>query len=309
MNYFIGIDGGGTKTKASLVNENLNIIAEGVGSPSNFLVFDINEIANSILELASNICTSGNVELSKVNSILIGTAGAGREEDAERLRSAVISSAKKKNIAITNFHVESDARIALEGAFAGKPGSILIAGTGSIMFGKDADKNIHRVGGFGRILGDEGSGFHIGRAGLSAIAKSFDGRNATTLLTELVKEKFNISDSTQLINEIYKNSFDIPQVAPLVIEAATKDDEICKKILNTEVGELVQHINAMKEKINEDVLSISLIGGTITTDNYYANLFRAKVKEIADVKIVDAELPPEIGAALMAKNIFATQSV
>ncbi len=304
MNYFIGVDGGGTKTKASLVDEDLNIIAEGVSSPSNFLVFDINEVANSILELASNICINGNVELSKVNSILIGTAGAGRKEDAERLRSAVISSAKKKNIAINNFHVESDARIALEGAFAGKPGSILIAGTGSIMFGKDSVGNIHRVGGFGRILGDEGSGFHIGRAGLSVVAKSFDGRNATTLLTELVKKKFNISNSTQLINEIYKNNFDIPQVAPLVIEAATKEDEICKNILNTEVGELVQHIKAMKEKINEDVLSISLIGGTITTDNYYANLFRAKVKEITDVKIVDAELPPEIGAALRAKNMF-----
>jgi len=304
MNYFIGIDGGGTKTKVTLVDENLNVISEGVGEPSNFLVFNIDEVANSILELVSNICTKENFELSKVNSILIGTAGAGRRDDAIRLENAVHNKAKEKNIAINNFYVESDARIALEGAFAGKPGSILIAGTGSIMFGKDADGNIYRVGGFGRILGDEGSGFHIGRAGLSAIAKSFDGRNATTLLTELVKQKFNISDSTQLINEVYKNNFDIPQVAPLVIKAATKGDEICKEILDSEINELVQHINAMKEKINEKVLSVSLIGGTITTDNFYANMFRAKVEEIPNVKIVEAKYPPEIGATLMAKSNF-----
>ncbi len=83
-------------------------------------------------------------------------------------------------VPIKKFVVESDARVALEGAFSGNPGSILIAGTGSIMFGKDSKGNIHRVGGFGRILGDEGSGFHIARSGLTAVAKQFDGRGERT---------------------------------------------------------------------------------------------------------------------------------
>ena len=234
---------------------------------------------------------------------MIGTAGAGRRDDAQRLENSVLKKAKENNIDINNFIVESDARIALEGAFAGKPGSILIAGTGSIMFGKDSQENIHRVGGFGRILGDEGSGFHIGRAGLSTVAKSFDSRNNGTLLAKLLEDKFNITDSTQLVNEIYKNGFDIPQVAPLVIEAASKNDKICIDILISEIDELVEHISAMKEKINEEILSVSLIGGTITTDNYYANLFRARVGKIPSVKLKNAELPPEIGAALMAKNV------
>ncbi len=302
MNYFIGIDGGGTKTKAVLVDENLNIINEGIGGPSNFLIFDINTVANSIIELLTTLTNKANISLSNIQSILIGTAGAGRRDDTERLENTLLKKAKEINVTINNFRVESDARIALEGAFAGKPGSILIAGTGSIMFGKDLHGSIHRVGGFGRILGDEGSGFHIGQAGLNAVAKSFDGRNNGTLLTQLLKDNFNISNSVQLINEVYKNNFDIPKVAPLVIEAAEKNDLICKSILDAEIDELVEHILAMKEKIDEDVLSISLIGGTITTDNFYANLFRARVKEIPNVKIVDAELPPEIGAALMAKS-------
>ena len=212
MNYYIGIDGGGTKTRAVLVNDNLNILSEEIGGPSNFLVFNIDKVADSLTELIFDICSKENLSPDKIKTILLGTAGAGRRDDAERLENAVIQTAKKKKIIINNFRVESDARIALEGAFAGKPGSILIAGTGSIMFGKDSQANIHRVGGFGRILGDEGSGFHIGRAGLSAVAKSFDGRNSGTLLTELVKKKFGFDSSTQLITEVYKNNFDIPQV-------------------------------------------------------------------------------------------------
>ncbi len=304
MNYFIGIDGGGTKTKAVLVDEKLNITNEGIGGPSNFLVFDINNVANSIFELLTNLTNNAKISLNNIQTILIGTAGAGRRDDALRLENIILKKAKERNLIINNFRVESDARIALEGAFSGKPGSILIAGTGSIMFGKDQNGNIHRVGGFGRVLGDEGSGFHIGRAGLSAVAKSFDGRNNGTLLTQLLKEKFNINDSVQLINEVYKNNFDIPQVAPLVIEAAEKEDAICREILDSEIDELIEHISAMKKIISEDILSISLIGGTITTDNYYSNLFQSRIQSITNIKVEEAELTPHMGAALMAQNIF-----
>ena len=304
MKYFIGIDGGGTKTKASLVDENLNIIAEATGGPSNFLVFDINEVADSLINLFNDICTKANINIPNVKAILLGTAGAGRRPDAERLEYAVSAKAKEKNLVVNNFRVESDGRIALEGAFSGKAGSILIAGTGSFMFGKDSKGNLHRVGGFGRILGDEGSGYKIGRAGLSEVAKSYDNRNSGTILTQLLKDKFGISDTTELINEVYKNNFDIPTVAPLVIKAAEMKDKLCLEILNTEVDGLVKHITAMRDKINEDTLLISLIGGTITTDNYFAKLFRAEADKIPNVKIVEAELPPDVGAALLAKNLI-----
>ncbi len=303
MKYYVGIDGGGTKTKAVLVDAKLNIINEEIGGPSNFLAFDIDDVSNYILELLTKLTENVKITLADVHSILIGTAGAGRKDDVQRLKNNLLEKAKKLGITINNFNVESDARIALEGAFAGKPGSILIAGTGSIMFGKDSDGSIHRVGGFGRILGDEGSGFHIGKAGLSAVAKSLDGRSSETLLAELLKVKFEISNPTQLINEVYKNNFDIPKVAPLVIEAAQKNDEICKNIINSEIVELTEHIVAMKKLLNEEILSVSLIGGTITTDNYYANLFQSKVKTIPNIKLVDAKFPPEVGAALMAIQV------
>ncbi|MEN8191740.1 MAG: BadF/BadG/BcrA/BcrD ATPase family protein [Bacteroidota bacterium] len=304
MSYFIGIDGGGTKTKGVLVDENNNILADGIGGPSNFLVFDLADVSESIINLVSELSQKSNISLTDVKTILIGTAGAGRKDDAKKLEESVTSLSKEKNIQINNFRVESDARIALEGAFSGKPGSILIAGTGSIMFGKDKDGNIHRVGGFGRQLGDEGSGFHIGRAGLTEVAKSFDGRKSESILTKLVSDKFGLTDSTELINAVYKNNFDIPQVAPLVIKAADKGDSACLNILNNEILEVILHFKSMHNKIKSDVLYVSLIGGIVTTDNFYATLFCESVNKLENIRIMDAELPPEMGAAIMAKEIL-----
>ena len=102
MNYFIGIDGGGTKTKAVLVDENLNIISEGIGGPSNFLVFDINNVSDSILELLSNLTNNVNISNKDIKSILIGTAGAGRKDDAQRLEDLLLKKAEKNN-----FHINT----------------------------------------------------------------------------------------------------------------------------------------------------------------------------------------------------------
>lgn len=304
MAFYIGLDGGGTKTKCVIVDEHMNILSQLVGGPSNFLVFGLDEVTESIYKLITDSIKLTDIDTSEIASVLLGTAGAGRREDAERLEKSFIQKANKSDLPIKKFVVESDARIALEGAFSGKPGSILIAGTGSIMFGKDSRGNIHRVGGFGRILGDEGSGFHIGRSGLSAVAKQFDGRGESTKLAIILKDKFNIADSKELILAVYKNNFDIPTVAPLVIQAAEDGDPLCKEIIQTEVDELLLHIESMKKLIGEDELKISLIGGTITTDNFYARLFKEKANKIERVKITEPELEPAVGAALLAKEVL-----
>ena len=185
MKYLIGIDGGGTKTHCIITNLEGNCLYECFSSPSNFLILGTQKVSETILVLVDECKTKLKINYKDVECILIGTTGAGRRSDAERLENDFNNFVKSKNIEIKNFRVESDARIALEGAFSGKPGSILIAGTGSIMFGKDADGSIHRVGGFGRFIGDEGSGYSIGRKALTAIAKEFDGRGSKTILTSL----------------------------------------------------------------------------------------------------------------------------
>ncbi len=303
MKYLIGIDGGGTKTHCIITNLEGNCLYECYGSPSNFLILGTQKVSETILNLVDECKSKVNINYEDIGCVLIGTTGAGRRSDAERLEEAFNEFIKLKNIEIKNFKVESDARIALEGAFTGKPGSILIAGTGSIIFGKDAAGNIHRVGGFGRFIGDEGSGYSIGRKALTAIAKEFDGRGSKTILTNLLKEKFKIETSEELITQIYKNNFDIASAAPLALQAAEMKDEIALKIIHEETDELISHISTMAKNINEPVLNTALIGGIISSENIYSKTLRKKVKEILPkVNLTLPENPPEVGAILMAKK-------
>ncbi len=304
MKYLIGMDGGGTKTKCVLTDLNLNPLYETTGSASNFLVIGADVVSETILNLIKECASSQKVLIEDIEAFVLGTTGAGRRSDAELLEKQIFSDAKQKSIPINKFRVESDARIALEGAFSGKAGSILIAGTGSIMFGKDEAGEIHRVGGFGRYIGDEGSGYRIGRKGLNAAARFLDGRAKSTRIVDLLDQEFSISTSEQLITEVYRNNLNIASVAPLVFDAAESGDKTAQRILEDEADELLLHISAMKIKLSVDILKVTLIGSILTTANYFSYLFNEKVvRRHSDVKIMEAEHSPEYGAALMAKQL------
>ena len=304
MKYYIGIDGGGTKTKCILTDENLNTLFENVGGPSNFLLIGAEKVSETILDHITNCCFAKNITSDLIAGIVLGTTGAGRKSDVEILEKQILKDSKEKNIKINKLRIESDARIALEGAFTGNAGSILIAGTGSIMFGKDEDSNIHRVGGYGRYIGDEGSGYRIGRKGLNAVARAFDGRAKQTRIIDFLSQEFSITSPEELITEVYRNNFSIPSVAPLVFEAAESGDITSQRILEDEANELLAHLSAMKLKLNVSLLKVSLIGSILTTPNYFSYLFNEMVvRKYNDVKIMEAEHSPEFGAALMAKHL------
>jgi N-acetylglucosamine kinase-like BadF-type ATPase len=304
LKYLIGMDGGGTKTKCILTDINLNPLYETSNGPSNFLVIGTEKVSETIFNLITDCSNSQKIAISDIEAVVLGTTGGGRKKDAELLETQIINDSSKKNMVINKFRVESDARIALEGAFTGKAGSILIAGTGSIMFGKDEKGEIHRVGGFGRFIGDEGSGYRIGRIGLNTVARYFDGRSKPTIIADLLEQEFSISSSENLITEVYRKNFNIASVAPLVFEAAESGDKIAQRILEDEADELLLHISAMRTKLEVQLLKVSLIGSLITTPNYFSYLFNEKViRRFSDVQIKEPEHFPEFGAALMAKQL------
>lgn len=303
MDYFIGIDGGGTKTKCVLCDEQLNIIYETKSEPSNFNIIGTEKVSETIIGLINDCCNSRNISSEQITSVVLGTTGAGRETDANKLKDAVYNLASKKNIPLNKFNVVSDARVALEGSFSGNPGSILIAGTGSIMFGKDREGNIHRVGGFGRLIGDEGSGLTLGKEGLNILSKYFDGRGKETSLRNKIEQKFGISNQSELITKVYSEEFQVQQIAPLVIESANEGDSLCKEILDEQTNELLLHIMAMNNKLNEEKMRLVFIGGTITTENAYSKMLKEKIKMfLSQIIIKEPDFSPEIGAAIMAQQ-------
>lgn len=303
MDYIIGIDGGGTGSTCVITDLTGKIFFTCKGGPTNFLRFDISEVTLTIFRLIEKCKDNLKIDFKDIACVIIGTAGAGKKENASMLEKNLTDFFKKEKIQINKTKVESDAIIALEGAFSGKPGSILIAGTGSIIFGKNKSDKIYRLGGYGSKIGDEGGGYSIARKGLNAVSKDFDGRGEKTLITKLVIEKYGIDSGDKLINEVYTNNFDIASAAPLVIEAAAQNDRAAIKILDEEADELINHIKKMFELMNESEMKISFIGALIFNKNFYSDLLKTKIKSIlADVYVVEPENSPVSGAVLLAKK-------
>ena len=304
MKYLIGIDGGGTKTKCIATDIKGKPVYETSGGPTNLLVCGLENVTKTIFNLLTDCIKNLNCSFENIEAIVTGTAGAGRDEDAERLKKHFLDFTASKNKQVKNFKVVSDAIISLEGAFNGGTGSILISGTGSIMLGKDLNGNIHRVGGFGRVIGDEGSGYSIGKKGLTALSRFYDGRGESTLLSTLIANHYHISSGEKLIREVYTNDFNVASLAEHVIYAAKKDDPVCVKIVDEETEELLLHIKTMKKKLKQDAFNLCFEGSVITKDNFFSQALRKKIRSrFKDIKITEPEQSPLMGAILIAKEL------
>ncbi len=306
MNYIIGIDGGGTKTNCAIADSSGNILFACTGSASNFLIEGAQKTSKVLFSLALQCMKKLNADSKEAKIIVIGAAGAGRKINAEVLQKNFISLSKSRGTKFKNVIVESDARIALEGAFGGKAGVILISGTGSIVLAKDSKENIYRAGGLGRIIGDEGSGYSIGKKGLQAFSKEIDGRGDPTLISKLIKDKFRISSTDELINKVYGSDFNPANAAPLVIAAAERGDRTALSILDSEADELVQHVYAISKKMKRNDFNISFTGGIIGNDNLFTSILKEKIlKTFSLIKLTNPKCSPVEGAILIGKKIIS----
>jgi len=303
MKYYIGIDGGGTKTRCVLTDDHLKVLQTEESNAANPLAVGFEKSAECLFNLVVSVTEKEKINFKAIESIGIGLAGVGRAENKERLQKIINDNFFSKGKELQKIKIFTDAEITLEGAFNGKAGAILIAGTGSIIYGKNESEKIFRVGGFGKTIGDEGSGYAIGRKGLAAIAKYFDGRGKKTSLVKKISKQFGIQDSNQLINKIHTENFDIAAAAKLVIDCADEGDDICINILDQESDELLSHISALMKEMNVNKLDLCFSGSLLTNKNYYSNLLETKIRRsFHQINIKQAAYPPETGAILLAKK-------
>ena len=305
MKYLIGLDCGATKTACALADENGEILQTLTGKPANLLINGTDNTSKNICSLIKECKAQYDFKFDEVKSLVIGAAGAGRKEDAESLKNSLIDLFNAEGINIKKLTVVSDVQIALKGAFPDSSGAILIAGTGSIICGKDEQGNFYRVGGFGRLIGDEGSGYSIGRKALISAAKYLDGRNNKIFLVDLILNKLKIKSSDDLINKIYKENFDIASAAKDVIIAAEKGDETALSILNEESDEMLLKIKTIAKKMNAGNMKLSFTGGLISNENIYTEMIKKKIhSSLPNVKIVTPLKMPVEGAILYAKEML-----
>lgn len=307
--YFIGIDGGGTKSKLVLVNENLKILSEQNSGGTNLLSVGIDNASKIFLQLIEKAVSSINITSSEIKGLAIGTAGAGRKEQAISLKNKLSKILQKEKYPVKNIIITSDADITLKGAFPNSAGIILIAGTGSILYGKDENGKSFRIGGMGKLIGDEGSGFSIGKKGLSIVSKIFDGRAKENMLFKMFKETFEIETQSEMIDLVYKEDFSIARFAEFVIEAASKGDIFSQNILFAESKELLEHITSAINLLNPAKLNLALSGSLLATENDYSKMLKNKISNKFDkIKICSSKYSPEIGAALLSIENYISNS-
>ncbi len=309
MSYYIGIDGGGTSTKCVVADENLNQLFHFSGGPSNFRSCGIEPAVAVINDILQRAYASIRDYSGTLSGIMIGAAGAGRLSDAEYLKNEIIKRTTEEGLAKSALFITSDAKIALEGAFGGKEGIILIAGTGSIAFGKSDSGDTIRSGGLGRIIGDEGSGYDIGRKALAEFGRFLDGRSKHSGLFSLITQIYQINNIESLIDHVYGKGVNPAEIAPLVIKMAEDKDSLCLGIIDSAVDDLMALLNSVKNRLRMTKPSVSLMGGLLSSVNYYSSAIRKRlIEDRIGFSLTDALFSPEMGAVIYLRNILAEKN-
>lgn len=298
--FYVGLDAGASKTKllACRPGHSPNISLEG--PPANPQRIGLERAAHVLAELVERALTDHPA--AHIAAICAGVAGAGRPDDqrimAQRLRQA-LEAFRPEHISIVH-----DAAIALEAAFGGGSGLILIAGTGSVVFARTKSGEMERAGGWGYLLGDEGSGHVVGIRGLQAVAHAIDGGPATQLQT-LLAERHDIRTRDALIHQVYQDGWPVQQMAPLVIEAAEQDDAVALGILEEQAEQLARQVEWLIARCDAVDPRLAILGGLTRESRYRTILRRALNRHFPDWTVETPDRPPVVGALRLASRMAA----
>ena len=219
MTFVLGIDAGGTKTVCQLADENGEVLAEARRGGANLQAsgeLEVEKVLHQVMEEAI-----GDHDVRPA-AVCLGIAGVDRPDDARAVREIMRRIGYKARILVVN-----DALVALEAGAPAQPGVVVIAGTGSIAYGRNDRNEAARAGGWGYMLGDEGSGYWIGRAAVRAVLREADRRGPATLLTGLLLNYYGVSRAQDLIHHVYQGTLRPAAIASLAqcVQGAFSDGD------------------------------------------------------------------------------------
>ncbi|MGI8509309.1 MAG: BadF/BadG/BcrA/BcrD ATPase family protein [Gemmatimonadaceae bacterium] len=298
--FVVGIDAGGSKTRvvvATLAGEQL---AEVVGPPAAMSPGNAEHSAAVIAALVASALANAEVGDRLPRALCAGVAGTGRETEQRDLQDALTRRAVADAVM-----VETDAQVALSDAFGDGAGIILIAGTGSIAFGRSPAGAIARCGGWGLAFGDEGSGAWIGRRALSVVAAAHDGREPETALTGAILTAAQVNQPEQLIPwAIAADKQALGALAPSVVAMAMQDDIRANSIIDMAVEELVLHVRALGKRLFVDdraAFDVAFTGGLLRKGSLLRKRLERRLKTAVPGATVNAvEIDAARGAVKLA---------
>ena len=298
----LGVDGGGTHTRAALLDRSGAVRGEGSAEAANFLRVGLAPAVGNIVRAVDQACLQAGVERSQIASACIGLAGVGNAKHRRQMHDALQAA-----LGLGDMSIETDARVALAGATDLQHGVVIIAGTGSIAYGVNNRREYARAGGWGPAMGDEGSGFYIGRRALEAVVSAYDRRSPPTSMTEAVCRHFGVASPPDLPPVIYESPVtvmrEIAQLARIVVSAAREGDEVALNILSEAATELARAVVAVIERLEmqQETFRVAYVGGVFEAGDVVIAPMGEAIKAVAPRAFVAPPLnPPVIGAAKLA---------
>ena len=298
----LGVDGGGTNTRAAILDRQGRVRGEGRADAANFLRVGLTTAVSNIRHAVESACRAAGIEARDLAAACIGLAGVGNSKHRIEMEKALDAA-----LGISRMSIETDARVALAGATNLEPGVVIIAGTGSIAYGVNRHREYARAGGWGPAMGDEGSGYYIGRRALAAVVSAYDHRSQPTSMTESVCRHFGVSTPPELPPVIYESPtkvmHEVAELAKIVAAAARHGDAVARDILHDAAEELARAVVAVVKRLDlgAEVFRVAYVGGVFNAGEMVINPMTADIIKAAPHAFVTAPLSaPVIGAARLA---------
>lgn len=329
MAFYVGVDGGGSTTRAVVVNDNLETVGRGDSGPSNHFVVGAGEAANNCrIAAEAAIRDASRVEpdlrLERILSWGFGLAGVRRENDAAVMRAHLEHLVPSRQ----EWALDTDAAAAQHGAFAGGPGVVLSAGTGAICLGIDSEGERFYADGCGPLLGDEGGGYWLGMEAMRAVCRAADGRGPRTRLTGSILQSLSVANVDGLITLVNSGRCSREQIAGLsqiILDVAAGGSQVAISIRERAVAHLADTatavVRAMLNRAQERMISgrlasidvlLAMRGGLFEDDffrasvGYYTGERMVELKSdflpLASWRIVRPHFDAAVGAALLGRK-------
>jgi N-acetylglucosamine kinase-like BadF-type ATPase len=297
--YYLGFDGGGTKTDCFLVDAENKVLAHATAGPSNPIRAGYAKAWFTLSDAADLVLERCHLKSSDILGICAGIGGAGRDVVARRIAVFLERGFPEAAVLVT-----TDLDITLQAAVGDGEGVILVVGTGSAAYGRDAEGHIARAGGRGPWFSDEGSGFDIGRRALAAVVRAEEKRGPSTALSQKMLHWLGCKDWSRVLDWVVKNPDDVfPRIFPLVAGLGDRGDTVACEILSSAAESLAELVSSVLQKLGmqDREVPVARSGGTIGRSKFFDAAIESGLARVAPrATLVPLHVKPAEAAARMA---------
>ncbi len=300
QSVLLGADAGGSHSTVVIGREDLSVLGRADGPGASMRPGGAAASAAILVEVARRAAAQAGVHLP-ANRAVVGAAGAGRAQEQTELEAALIQAGVAERV-----RVAADAEVALTTAFGHGPGVIVIAGTGSIAYARDPAGHLHRCGGYGWQLGDEGGGYWLGRRALDAAARAQDGRGEGSTLLARLLTALGLPHFDDLVRwTATATPAQVAALAPHVLNAAREGEAVAQRAVNDAACELVGLVSALERHFpGTGPVPVAIAGGLFAPNSPLPTIFRATLAAaMPRAHLVSSRVDTPVGALKLAAEL------